>query len=59
MEAVQTTETSVDSHQSTRRYNPKDIHLHTDRRENLKSHFLDDFPHLRLKVVVVASKINI
>jgi hypothetical protein len=28
MEAVQTSETSVNSHQSTRRYNPEDSHLH-------------------------------
>jgi hypothetical protein len=27
MEAVQTTETSVNSYQSTRRYNPEDSHL--------------------------------
>jgi hypothetical protein len=29
MEAVQTTETSVNSYQSTRRYNPEDGHLRT------------------------------
>jgi hypothetical protein len=28
MEAVQTYETSVNSYHSTRRYNPKDSHLH-------------------------------
>jgi hypothetical protein len=37
MEAVQTPETSVNSYQSTRRYNPKDSHLHSHRHENLKS----------------------
>jgi hypothetical protein len=46
MGAVQTTETSVNSYQSTRRYNPEDSRLHTHRRENLKSysvsHFLKD-----------------
>jgi hypothetical protein len=36
MEAVQTTETLLNSHQSTRRYNPEGSHLHTHRRENLK-----------------------
>jgi hypothetical protein len=39
MEAVQTSETSVNSHQSTRRYNLEDdSHLPSHRRENLKSH---------------------
>jgi hypothetical protein len=32
MEAVQTSETSVISYQSTRRYNPEDSHLRTHRR---------------------------
>jgi hypothetical protein len=30
MEAVQTSETLVNSHQSTRRYNPEDSHLQED-----------------------------
>jgi hypothetical protein len=38
MEAVRTSETSVNSHQSTRRYNPQGSHLHTHRRENSKSY---------------------
>jgi hypothetical protein len=38
MEAVQTTETLVNSYQSTRRYNPEDSHLHSHRHENLKSY---------------------
>jgi hypothetical protein len=38
MEAVRTSETSVDSH-FTRQYNPEDSsEHHTRRRENLKSH---------------------
>jgi hypothetical protein len=37
MEAVQTSETRVNPYQSTRRYNPEDSHLHSHRRENLKS----------------------
>jgi hypothetical protein len=37
MEAVQASETLVNSYQSTRRYNPEDSHLYSHRRENLKS----------------------
>jgi hypothetical protein len=38
MEAVRTSETSVDNH-STRQYNPEDSsEHHTRRRDNLKSH---------------------
>jgi hypothetical protein len=32
MEAVRTSETSVNSYQSTQRYNPEDGHLHSQRR---------------------------
>jgi hypothetical protein len=39
MEAVSASETSVNFYQTTRRYNPDDSHLHTRRRENLKSYF--------------------
>jgi hypothetical protein len=38
MDTVQTYETLVNSYQSTRRYNPEDSHLHSRRRENLKSY---------------------
>jgi hypothetical protein len=38
MEAASTSETSVNFYQTTRRYNPEDSHLHTRRRENLKSY---------------------
>jgi hypothetical protein len=38
MEAVQTSETMVNLYKSTRRYNRDKSHLHTHRRENLKSH---------------------
>jgi hypothetical protein len=39
VEAVGTTEMSVNFRETTRRcYNPEDSHLHTRRRENLKSH---------------------
>jgi hypothetical protein len=44
MEAVRTSETSVDNH-STRQYNPEDSsEHHTRRRENLKSHVSPTLP---------------
>jgi hypothetical protein len=38
MEAARTSETLVNFYQTTRCYNPEDSHLHTYRRENLKSY---------------------
>jgi hypothetical protein len=38
MEAVRTSEKSVDIYMTTRHYIPEDSELHTRRRENLKSH---------------------
>jgi hypothetical protein len=38
MEAVRTSETSVNFYETTRRNIPEGCHLHTRRRENLKSH---------------------
>jgi hypothetical protein len=38
MEVVNTSETSVKFYQTTRRDIPEGSHLHTRRRENLKSH---------------------
>jgi hypothetical protein len=38
MEAARTSETLVQLYQTTRCYNPEDSHLHTHRRENLKSY---------------------
>jgi hypothetical protein len=38
MEAASTSETSVNFYQTTRHSNSEDSHLHTRRRENLKSH---------------------
>jgi hypothetical protein len=38
MEAASTSETSVNFYQTTRRNNSEYSHLHTRRRENLKSH---------------------
>jgi hypothetical protein len=40
MEAISTPETSVSIYQTARRNIPEDSHLHTRRRENLKSHNL-------------------
>jgi hypothetical protein len=37
-EAANTSETLVNFYQTTQRYNPEDSHLHTRRRENLKSY---------------------
>jgi hypothetical protein len=37
MEAARTSETLVQLYQTTRCYNPENSHLHTHRRENLKS----------------------
>jgi hypothetical protein len=37
MEAASASETSVNFYQTTRRNNPGESHLHTRRRENLKS----------------------
>jgi hypothetical protein len=41
MEAVRTSETLVNLHQSTWHYNPEDSHLHTHRNENFKSYKLE------------------
>jgi hypothetical protein len=50
MEAASTSETPVHFNQTTRRNNPDDSHLHTRRRENLKSQFkirFKQFCHIR------------
>jgi hypothetical protein len=39
MEAASISATSTNFYQTTRRNNPEDSHLHTRRRENLKSNF--------------------
>jgi hypothetical protein len=38
MEAVRTSETSLNFNETTRRYSPESCHLHTRRRKDLKSH---------------------
>jgi hypothetical protein len=40
MEAARTSETLVNFYQTTRRHNPEDSHLRTNRRENLKSYLI-------------------
>jgi hypothetical protein len=40
MEAANTSETSVNFYRTTRRNNPEDSHLHTRRRENLRSQWI-------------------
>jgi hypothetical protein len=40
MEAARTSEMLVNFYQTTQRYNPEDSHLHTHRRENLKSYLV-------------------
>jgi hypothetical protein len=40
MEALRTSETSVNIYFTTRQYIPEDSKLHTRRRKNLKSHIL-------------------
>jgi hypothetical protein len=40
MEAVSTSEASVNFYETARRYIPEDSHLHTHRLENLKPHVL-------------------
>jgi hypothetical protein len=48
MEAVRTSETSVSIYQTTRRNIPEDSHLHTCRRENLRSQLGSSvFPSLK------------
>jgi hypothetical protein len=46
MKAVSTSETSANFYHTTRRNNPEDGHLHTRRRENLKSHILRVFKNI-------------
>jgi hypothetical protein len=54
MEAVQTSETLINSYQSTRRYNPDDSHLQSHRRENLKSYLSDGLFGLSRKTLLSA-----
>jgi hypothetical protein len=55
MEAVRSSETSVNFYQTTRRYNPEDSHLSTNSRDNLKSYSVANTP-LWLVVLQQAAK---
>jgi hypothetical protein len=48
METVRTSETSVNSNETTRRYIPEDSKLHTRRRGNLKSHDISVKPNIAI-----------
>jgi hypothetical protein len=48
MEVARTSETLINFYQTTRRYNPEDSHLHTHRRENLKSYVISQRFNLKL-----------
>jgi hypothetical protein len=52
MEAARTSETLVNFHQTTRRYNPEDSHLRTHRRENLRSYMVHTVPFTLLKYLI-------
>jgi hypothetical protein len=58
MEAVQTSETSVNSYQSTWHYNPKDRHVHTHCHENLKSYYIDSWSEASYLTVGVVRSIQ-
>jgi hypothetical protein len=46
MEAARTSETLVNSYQTTRLYNLEDSHLRTHCRENLKSYVVEDISYV-------------
>jgi hypothetical protein len=52
MEAVQTSKTMANSYRSAWRYTPGDSHLHSHRRENLKSYQVSNCFHFQLFLVV-------
>jgi hypothetical protein len=54
MEAANTSETSVNIYQTTRCNIPEDSHLHSRRRENLKSH-MKEFRKADLKEIFVST----
>jgi hypothetical protein len=56
MEAASTSETSVNFYQTTRRNNPGDDHLHSRRRENLKSHIFLFHLHVLIFHEVITRK---
>jgi hypothetical protein len=63
MEAASASETLVNFYQTTRRYNPEDNHLHSRRRENLKSYlsvnFLSSCLVLREKIPATMNSLHL
>jgi hypothetical protein len=51
MEAVSTSETSVNFYETTRRNILEDSHLHTHRHENLKSHIAEVIESINVTTV--------
>jgi hypothetical protein len=49
MEAASTSETSVNFYHTTQRNIPEDSHLHTRRRQNLKSHLVNLYGEAALR----------
>jgi hypothetical protein len=59
MGTASTSESSVNFYQTIRRYNPEDSHLHTRRRENLKSYLIPTHYRLpRQRTLNIADKID-
>jgi hypothetical protein len=56
VEAANTSETSVNFYQTTRRNNPEDSHFHIRRRENLESHYqnkdIDGLYRLKIEFLI-------
>jgi hypothetical protein len=59
MEAARTSATLVNFYQTTRCFNPEDSHLHTHRRENLKSYYSTGDRHILFpKSVILTSLLH-
>jgi hypothetical protein len=59
MEAARTCETLVNFYQTTRRYNPEDSHLCTQRHENLKSFLVKSMGRLLITVFRDSKPLNL
>jgi thiamine phosphate synthase YjbQ (UPF0047 family) len=55
MEAIRTDETSVNFHETTRRYIPERCHLNARRRENLNSH-IDNYMVIHSQALIVEDR---
>jgi hypothetical protein len=58
MGAASTSETSANFYQTTRRYSPEDNHLHSCRRENLKSNMRTGFNRLNFDPALLQPEKN-